>query len=109
MADISDDLFFAGLSELRALLQKKEISAVELARTFCDRFEKLAPRYNALALSLRESALSQAKDVDSDIKIGRLSISSPLAKALLGKKKGDMAMIQTPAGNIEFEITDLGA
>ena len=46
---------------------------------------------------------------EADLKSGKISTKSPIGKGLLGKKKGDMAMIQTPAGNIEFEITDLGA
>jgi len=72
MAAVSEHLFFAGIAELGAKLRAREFSAVELTRVFCDRLEKLGPRYNALALSLREQAIAQAKDVDDDIKIGRL-------------------------------------
>lgn len=42
---------------------------------------------------------------ESDIKVGRLSISSPLAKALLGKKKGDSVEVPAPGGSKTFEIT----
>ena len=42
---------------------------------------------------------------ESDIKIGRLSISSPLAKALLGKKKGDSVEVPAPGGSKTYEIT----
>ncbi len=42
---------------------------------------------------------------ESDIKIGRLSISSPLAKALLGKKKGDSVEVPAPGGAKTYEIT----
>jgi aspartyl-tRNA(Asn)/glutamyl-tRNA(Gln) amidotransferase subunit A len=72
MASISDDIFFASIAELNQKLTKKELSAVELARAFCDRLESIGPRYNALALSLRKVALSDAKDVDGDIKRERL-------------------------------------
>jgi transcription elongation factor GreA len=34
---------------------------------------------------------------------------SPIGKGLLGKKKGDTAKINTPAGEMEFEILDIGA
>src|SRR6516162_3265851 len=68
---ISNEIFFAGISELSAKLRAKEFSAVELTRAFCDRLERLGPRYNALALSLRELALRQAANVDSDLKIDR--------------------------------------
>jgi len=68
MAEISDDIFFATIPELNAALKARKFSAVELARAFCDRLEKFGPRYNALALSLREQAVRQAKDVDGDLK-----------------------------------------
>ena len=68
----SDDIFFAGLTELNQKLTKGEFSAVELARAFCDRLESIGPRYNALALSLRKDALRDAKEVDGDIKRERL-------------------------------------
>ena len=42
---------------------------------------------------------------ESDIKIGRLSISSPLAKALLGKKKGESVEVPAPGGAKTYEIT----
>jgi aspartyl-tRNA(Asn)/glutamyl-tRNA(Gln) amidotransferase subunit A len=72
MSSISDDVFFASIAEINQKLTKKEFSAVELARAFCDRLETLGPRYNALALSLRKDALRDAKDVEGDIKRERL-------------------------------------
>ncbi|HSP69609.1 MAG TPA: amidase [Bryobacteraceae bacterium] len=71
MAAIAPDIFFASISELSAKLRAKEFSCVELTRAFCDRLERVGPRYNALALSLRESAVRQARDVDRDLKIDR--------------------------------------
>jgi aspartyl-tRNA(Asn)/glutamyl-tRNA(Gln) amidotransferase subunit A len=68
---ISNEIFFAGISELSAKLRAKEFSAVELTRAFCDRLERLGPRYNALALSLREQAIRQARDVDDELKRDR--------------------------------------
>ncbi len=72
MATFSDDVFFATLTELNARLRAREFSAEELARAFCDRLEKSGPRLNALALSLRDTALRKAREVDGDIRRGRL-------------------------------------
>ena len=69
---VSDDIFFATITEINQKLKAKEFSAVELTKAFCDRLETLGPRYNAVALSLREQALRAAKDVDGDIKRDRL-------------------------------------
>jgi aspartyl-tRNA(Asn)/glutamyl-tRNA(Gln) amidotransferase subunit A len=71
MANLPDDVFFSTISEVSARLRAKEFSVVELTRAFCDRLERIGPRFNALALSLREQAIRQAKDVDSELKRGR--------------------------------------
>ncbi|MGH9660064.1 MAG: amidase, partial [Bryobacteraceae bacterium] len=65
---IDDSIYFATITELNAKLRAKEFSAVELARAFADRLEKLGPRYNALALPLGPQAATQAKEIDGDIK-----------------------------------------
>jgi transcription elongation factor GreA len=44
---------------------------------------------------------------EADLKAGKISTQSPIGKGLLGKKKGETAKIKTPAGEIEFEITDI--
>ncbi len=84
MPDFDDDVFFAGIGELNAKLKAHEISAVELSRAFCDRLEKFGPRYNALALLLRERAHKLAKDVDGDLK--RQRFRGPLQGIPYGAK-----------------------
>ncbi len=44
---------------------------------------------------------------ESDIKKGKISVSSPLGTALLGKKPGDEVMIQAPGGKRNYEIIDI--
>lgn len=84
MSSISDDIFFAGIAEINQKLTKKEFSARELTRAFCQRLESIGPRYNALALSLRKDALHRAKDVEGDIK--RERFRGPLQGAPFGAK-----------------------
>jgi transcription elongation factor GreA len=43
-------------------------------------------------------------DLEADIKLGLIAISSPVARALIGKHEGDTATIEAPAGNREYEI-----
>jgi transcription elongation factor GreA len=43
-------------------------------------------------------------DVESDAKNGRISISSPIARALIGKSKGDTVEVTTPGGARSYEI-----
>ena len=44
---------------------------------------------------------------EADLKTGKLSVSSPIGKGLLGKKVGDKADINTPGGTMEFEILSI--
>lgn len=44
---------------------------------------------------------------EASIKDGKLSVDTPIAKGLLGKKVGDMVEIQVPSGRIPFEIIDI--
>ncbi|MEO9485017.1 MAG: transcription elongation factor GreA [Ekhidna sp.] len=44
---------------------------------------------------------------EADLKSGKISVQSPIGKGLLGKKKGEKAMIKVPAGDIEFEVLDI--
>lgn len=44
---------------------------------------------------------------EADLKLSKISTQSPIGKGLLGKKKGEMAKIKTPAGEMEFEIVKI--
>jgi len=46
-------------------------------------------------------------DDEADIKLGKISISSPIARALIGKSAGDVAEVQAPGGVREYEILDV--
>jgi transcription elongation factor GreA len=46
-------------------------------------------------------------DDEADIKQGKISISSPLARALVGKQEGDEVKVKAPAGVVEYEITEV--
>ncbi|MBZ5592262.1 MAG: amidase [Acidobacteriia bacterium] len=68
MAEFTDDIFFATISELNTRLKAREFSAYELVRAFAQRLEQFGPRYNALALPLTEAAIRRARDVDKELK-----------------------------------------
>ena len=44
---------------------------------------------------------------EADLKGGKISVSSPIAKALIGNSTGDVVSVQAPAGVMEFEILDV--
>lgn len=44
---------------------------------------------------------------EADIKLGKISVNSPVARALIGKYAGDIAQVQAPGGIREYEIIDV--
>lgn len=46
-------------------------------------------------------------DDEADLKLGKISISSPIARALIGKVAGETAEVQAPGGVREYEILDV--
>jgi len=44
---------------------------------------------------------------EADLKLGLVSVKSPIARALIGKEVGDVAEVQAPGGNRSYEITDV--
>lgn len=44
---------------------------------------------------------------EANLKEGKLSVGTPIAKAILGKKVGEMVMVVVPAGEIKFEILNI--
>jgi transcription elongation factor GreA len=46
-------------------------------------------------------------DDEADIKLSKISISSPIARALIGKHAGDTADVQAPGGVRQYEVLDV--
>ncbi len=46
-------------------------------------------------------------EAEADIKSGKISVATPIAKGLLGKKVGDVVSIQVPSGEMSFEIIEI--
>ncbi|MCL6269990.1 transcription elongation factor GreA [Sansalvadorimonas sp. 2012CJ34-2] len=44
---------------------------------------------------------------EADVKEGKLSVTSPIARALVGKEEGDVVVVHTPGGQMEYEIEEV--
>jgi transcription elongation factor GreA len=44
---------------------------------------------------------------EADLKLGKISVTSPIGKGLLGKKAGESAEVQVPAGTLKFKIESI--
>ena len=54
-----------------------------------------------------EKTFQLVTEGEANIAEGKISISTPIAKGLLGKKVGEVAQIQVPVGLLEFEILEI--
>lgn len=55
----------------------------------------------------KQMKFTLVSEAEANLKEGKLSVSSPIGKALLGKSVGEKTKAQTPAGEIEFEILNI--
>ncbi len=46
-------------------------------------------------------------EMEADVSIGLISISSPIARALIGKSEGDQVTVDAPSGDREYEIISI--
>jgi len=54
-----------------------------------------------------ETTYTLVGEVESDVSEGRISITSPIARGLIGRREGDDVTIETPNGTREFEILEV--
>lgn len=54
-----------------------------------------------------EMTYQLVSESEADLKSGRISVKSPIAKGLLGKSVGDKVEITVPAGKVEFEVIEI--
>ena len=55
----------------------------------------------------QEMTYTLVTETEADLKAGKISVTSPIGKGLLGKKVGDTAEIVVPSGQIQFEIVEI--
>ena len=55
----------------------------------------------------KESTYQIVGEDEADLKVGKISISSPIARALIGKSAGDVVSVQAPGGAREVEILEV--
>ena len=55
----------------------------------------------------QEATYQIVGDDEADIKSGKISINSPIARALIGKEEGEVVTVQAPAGDRDYEIIEV--
>lgn len=92
----------ANLENTLATARLIDESKLDTSKVLALSIVKIKNKKNGAEMTYQLVAESEA-----DLKSGKISVKSPIAQGLLGKSKGDTAVIEVPAGKIEFEIVDI--
>src|SRR5262245_4301483 len=63
---------FSPIRDLAQRLRARQVSPVELTELALDRLDRLGPRYNAVVATMRESALTEARQAEREISAGKM-------------------------------------
>jgi transcription elongation factor GreA len=114
--DLSENAEYDAAKEAQGLLEMK-ISKLEevLANSRVLDASKLDPSKVGMLSKVKmlnrkfkkEMSYTIVSENEANFKSGKISVNSPIAKALMGKKVGEVVHVQAPAGVIEYEILDI--
>ena len=114
--DLSENAEYDAAKEAQGLLELKISKLQEIVRNARVIDESKIDTSKVLLLSkvkIKNTANGTSMEYmivpekEADMKAGKISVSSPIAKGLLGKVVGDIAEIQVPVGNMKFEILEI--
>jgi transcription elongation factor GreA len=114
--DLSENAEYDAAKEAQGLHEAKISKMEELLSTARLLDESKLDASKVLALSIVKiknikngvtMSYQLVSESEADFKSGKISVSSPIAKGLLGKKVGERTEITVPAGKMEFEILEI--
>ncbi|WP_291173559.1 transcription elongation factor GreA [Hyphomicrobium sp.] len=96
-----------GLNEAKVAELEDKLSRAEVVDTA--KLSGASIKFGATVTLVDEDTDEKVKykivgDLEADVKNGKISISSPIARALIGKSKGDTAEVTTPKGARSYEV-----
>jgi transcription elongation factor GreA len=96
-----------GLLEARIAKYESELAMARIIETDSIDTSKVSilTRVTITNLATKKSVTYQiVSEKEADLKAGKISVTSPIGKGLLGKKEGEVAEIQAPNGLIRFQV-----
>ena len=114
--DLSENAEYDAAKEAQGMLEMKIAKLEEMYAGARVIDESQLDTDKVLALSIvkirnlntkAEMIFTLVAETEADIKKGKISVNSPIGTGLLGKKVGEVAEIQVPAGLVKFEILDI--
>jgi len=114
--DLSENAEYDAAKEAQGMLEMKIAKLQELVRNsrLLDEsqidtdFVQIMCKVKLLNVKLKkEVTYTLVSETETNIKEGKISVQTPIAKGLLGKKVGDIAKVSVPNGDLEFKILDI--
>lgn len=114
--DLSENAEYDAAKEAQGLLEMKIAKMEELLANARLIDESQLDTSKVLVLSTvklknhknnQELAYTLVAESEADLKSGKISVTSPIGKGLLGKEVGEVAEIQVPNGTLKLEILDI--
>ncbi|MBP7477545.1 MAG: transcription elongation factor GreA [Chitinophagales bacterium] len=114
--DLSENAEYDAAKEAQGILEKKiaELAEMFMNAKIIDESEidisKVSILTTVKVMNLKvkkEYTYTLVSEKEADLKAGKISVTSPIGKGLLGKKLGEKAKVMTPGGEIEFDILSI--
>ena len=114
--DLSENAEYDAAKEAQGLLELKISKMEDLLSTARILDESMIDTSKVSVLSKvkirnlankAEMTYTLVAETEADLKSGKISVTSPIGKGLLGKKSGDIAEIEVPSGVMKFEIVEI--
>jgi transcription elongation factor GreA len=114
--DLSENAEYDAAKDAQGLLELKisELETVISNARIIDESQlddsKVAILSNVTIKNLKtgkEMTYKLVSESESDARLFKISVTSPIGHGLLGKVRGDIAIVTTPAGQMEFEVLDI--
>ena len=96
------ELKIANLKNLISTARVLDESKIDVSKVLIYSIVKIKNLKNNM-----EMTYTIVPESEADLKGGKISVSSPIAKALIGNSTGDVVSVQAPAGVMDFEILDV--
>lgn len=114
--DLSENAEYDAAKEAQGLLEMKIAKMEEIVANARIIDESQLDTSKALVLSTvkirnqankMEMKYTLVAESEADLKSGKISVTSPIGKGLLGKSVGDIAEVQVPNGTLKFEVLEI--
>ncbi|MCH2084912.1 MAG: transcription elongation factor GreA [Saprospiraceae bacterium] len=99
-----------GLLELKINTMEKSLASARILDVSQIDASRVAVLTNVTIKNVKNGKTLTYKlvsETEADLKAKKISVDSPMGKGLLGKRVGEIAVVETPRGNLEFEVVDI--